>query len=201
VNAVVSGIDFPGSGSRPLPRSSTLTTEDQSLLSEIALGNEAALAQLYDAHSRLVYSVALRVLKDPFEAEDVMQDVFLTIWKRPETFFASRGSLAGWLAVVSRNRAIDILRKRRHTDCIDQVPLCAPDDVAGEVERRVMTEHAKVYISKLPEAQREALEMWFLQGLTHAQIAASLSAPLGTIKTRIRSALRYLGSNLQAWPA
>jgi RNA polymerase sigma-70 factor (ECF subfamily) len=174
--------------------SDTLASADAFALSQARCGDEAAMARLYDAYSRIVYSVALRVLKDPGAAEDVLQDVFLKIWRNPISFLAAKGSLGGWLAIISRNRAIDVLRKRRS---IDDVELWASNDVAGEVERGVMIERAKNCICKLPNVQREALEMAFFGGLTHAEISEQLGTPLGTIKTRIRSALQTLGNSLR----
>lgn len=169
-------------------------SSDSLLLELIQEGDESAMGRLYDTHSRIVYSVGLRVLRDPAAAEDVLQDVFLRIWREPTSFIAARGSLGAWLSIIARNRAIDVLRKRRPADPIDDIPLRAPGDLASDVERSLMMEQIRPLIAKLPEAQREALELAFFRGWTHAEIARTTQIPLGTIKTRIRSALKSLGS-------
>ena len=97
------------------------TTQDAQLLDRVRRGDDQAMAALYDKYSRLVYSVALRVLRDPASSEDVLQDVFLGIWRRPQSFVSARGSLGGWLAVVARNRSIDMLRRKRPSEQIEEV--------------------------------------------------------------------------------
>lgn len=168
------------------------------LLSKVQLGDESAMATLYDSHSRIVYSVALRVLHDVAAAEDVLQEVFLRIWRTPASFVTARGSLAGWLAVIARNRAIDVLRKRHPMDSVDDVPLQALDNIYQNVEHSILIERAKAFMSTMPKVQSDALEMAFFRGLTHAEIAELTELPLGTIKTRIRSALQALGTALRA---
>ena len=86
--------------------------DDATLLALVERGDEYAMAALFDRYSKIVYSVALRVLRDPASAEDVLQEVFMQIWRSPERFVESRGSLGGWLAVVTRNRSIDLLRRK-----------------------------------------------------------------------------------------
>src|SRR5215467_8098892 len=90
--------------------------DDAALLTQVQKGEESAMASLYDRYSKIVYSVALRVLRDPASAEDVLQEIFMQIWRNPVGFIASRGSLGGWLAVVARNRSIDALRRKRPTE-------------------------------------------------------------------------------------
>lgn len=170
----------------------TILDPDAALIALVKRGDEGAILRLYDAHSRMVYSVALRVLRDPDAAEDVLQDVFLHLWRTPATFVAGRGSLGAWLAVIARNRAIDVLRKRRLTDSVDDLPLKAPGDLCHEVERSLLVARIKALIGRLPLVQQEVLELAYFRGWTHAEIAESTSIPLGTIKTRIRSALRAL---------
>jgi len=93
------------------------------------------MAVLFDRYSRVVYSVALRVLRDAAAAEDILQDIFMQIWRKPESFIATRGSMGGWLAVVTRNRAIDALRRRRPTEMVEEMNLAAPGNLAEEAER------------------------------------------------------------------
>lgn len=172
--------------------------DDIVLLSRIHRGDEAAMATLYDRYSRIVYSVALRVLRDAAAAEDVLQEIFMQVWRSPESFQSARGSLAGWLAVVARNRAIDTLRRKRPTEQVEDVVLAGPVNLADESERSLLVERARSVISKLPMEQRKTLEMAFFDGLTHAEIADMTGDPLGTVKTRIRSAVLALRKAFQA---
>jgi RNA polymerase sigma-70 factor (ECF subfamily) len=172
--------------------------DDASLLSQVQGGNEQAMAALFDRYSKVVYSVALRVLRDPSAAEDVLQEIFMQIWRTPNSFIATRGSLGGWLAVVSRNRSIDALRRKRPTEQVDDLGLASPYNLANEAERNFMMEKARGVIVLLPPEQRKTLEMAFFDGLTHSEIAEMTGDPLGTVKTRIRSALTTLRKAFQA---
>jgi RNA polymerase sigma-70 factor, ECF subfamily len=171
--------------------------DDSSLLAQVQSGAEHAMASLYDRYHRLVYSVALRVLRDPPAAEDVLQEVFMQIWRNPDSFVSARGSLGGWLAVVARNRSIDTLRRKRPTTNVDDVPLASPGNLADEAERNSLMELARATIHKLPKEQRKTLEMAFFDGLTHSEIAEMTGDPLGTVKTRIRSGLLTLRKAFQ----
>ena len=156
------------------------------------------MASIFDRYSKVVYSVALRVLRDPSAAEDVLQEIFMQIWRNPDGFVATRGSLGGWLAVVSRNRSIDALRRRRPADNIDEMPLASSYNLASEAETHSMMEKARLVIHQLPPEQRKTIEMAFFDGLTHSEIAEMTGDPLGTVKTRIRSALITLRKAFQA---
>ena len=166
--------------------------DDSALLSLVQRGDEFAMASLFDRYSRVVYSVALRVLRDPASAEDVLQEVFMQIWRNPDGFVATRGSLGGWLAVVARNRSIDALRRKRPTEQVDDMALASNYNLADEAERNSLMEKARGVIQLLPVEQRKTLEMAFFDGLTHSEIAEMTGDPLGTVKTRIRSALTSL---------
>ena len=183
-------------GVQGMPGASTL--DDASLLALVQRGDEEAMASIFDRYSKVVYSVALRVLRDPASAEDVLQEIFMQIWRNPERFVATRGSLGGWLAVVSRNRSIDQLRRRKPTDSVEDVVLASSYNLADEAERNGMMEKARVVIQQLPKEQRKTLEMAFFDGLTHSEIAEMTGDPLGTVKTRIRSALLVLRKAFQA---
>lgn len=165
---------------------------DFALVSAIRSGDENAMARLYDKYSSIVYSVALRVLGDSAAAEDVLQDVFIQLWRNPGVFDSTRGNLPAWLSVISRNRAIDNLRKRRPETDIEDVILSVRPDLAGDAERSRAMQKVRGTLSEMPEAQRAALEMAYFEGLTHTEIAAKTGEPLGTIKTRIRSGLLTL---------
>lgn len=171
---------------------------DRALVERIKRGDEQAMAGLFDRYSRVVYSVALRVLRDAASAEDVLQEVFLGIWRHPESFVAARGSLGGWLAVVARNRSIDALRRKRPSEQVEEVYLASPFNLAEEAERNRLMERARTVIFRLPPEQRKTLEMAFFDGLTHTEIAEMTGEPLGTVKTRIRSALITLRKELEA---
>jgi RNA polymerase sigma-70 factor (ECF subfamily) len=166
--------------------------DDATLLMLVQRGDDSAMASLFDRYSKIVYSVALRVLRDPASAEDVLQEIFMQIWRNPDSFVATRGSLGGWLAVVSRNRSIDALRRKRPTDSVDEMELASNYNLADEAERNSMMEKARGVIYQLPMEQRKTLEMAFFDGLTHTEIAEMTGDPLGTVKTRIRSALTTL---------
>jgi RNA polymerase sigma-70 factor (ECF subfamily) len=161
-------------------------------LSAVRSGDESAAAQLYDRYSSVVYAVALRVLADTGAAEDVLQDVFMQLWRSPGNFDANRGTLGPWLAVIARNRAIDLLRKRHPESDIDDVVVSIEPDIVGDADRARTMEKVRGAMGIMPPPQRSALEMAYFEGLTHSEIAAKTGEPLGTIKTRIRSGLLAL---------
>src|SRR3984885_12743804 len=142
--------------------------EDAALLMLVQRGDEYAMATLFDRYSKIVYSVALRVLRDPASAEDVLQEIFMQIWRNPDSFVATRGSLGGWLAVGSRNRSIDALRRKRPTEQVDDMALASNYNLADEAERNIMIDKARGVIHLLPFEQRKTLEMAFFDGLTHS---------------------------------
>jgi len=168
---------------------SNMVSPDAMLVSAIRSGNENAMEQLYERYSPIVYSVALRVLGDTAAAEDVLQEVFMQLWRSPDVFDASRGSLPGWLAVITRNRAIDSLRKRRPETDISEVVVSIEPDLASKADWSRALEKIRSALGGMALAQRSALEMAFFEGLTHTEIAEKTGEPLGTIKTRIRAGL------------
>lgn len=163
--------------------------DDLGLLSEIQAGSQDAMAAFFDRYSRMVYSVALRVLKDSGEAEDVMQEIFVQVWQKPGAFVSGRGSLGGWLVVMARNRAIDKLRRRKPSDPVELFALPSSTNLAQESERHFLMEKIQAAMANLPEEQRAAVELAFFDGLSHSEIAEKTGDPLGTVKTRIRLAL------------
>jgi RNA polymerase sigma-70 factor, ECF subfamily len=171
---------------------------DTALVSAIRAGDQNAMAALYDRYSPVVYSVALRVLGDTGAAEDVQQDVFMQLWRNPGAFDASRGNLGAWLAVITRNRAIDTLRKRRPQDDLEDVVLSVVPDLAADADRSRIATKIRELLGAMPPAQRSALEMAYYEGLTHTEIASKTGEPLGTIKTRIRAGLIALRKALEA---
>lgn len=172
---------------------------DASLLTRIAQHDAQALDVLYARHARQVYSLALAMLGDQAWAADLTQEVFLLVW-RSAGAYRPTGSARSWLLRLTRNRAIDELRRaRRHaqhnTPLSDQVleTFSVPPDAIDPVARRVVHDA----VAALPAAQREALLLAFFHGLSHQEIAARLQTPLGTIKARIRRALQTLRQRLQ----
>lgn len=170
---------------------------DLSAVTAVKSGDQRAMAELYDRYSSIVYAVALRVLGDTMAAEDVLQEVFLQLWRNPSAFDAARGSLAAWLAVIARNRAIDSLRKRKPVMDIEDVILSVTPDLANEADRSRAAEKVRGILGAMPSAQRSALEMAYFQGLSHSEIASKTGEPLGTIKTRIRAGLTTLRKAFQ----
>jgi RNA polymerase sigma-70 factor (ECF subfamily) len=175
----------PSADRNPIP-------SDLALVAAIRSGDQGAMAALYDRYSSIVYSVALRVLQDAAAAEDVLQDIFMQLWRNPGAFDASRGNMAAWLAVISRHRAIDALRRRKAEDDFEDVVLSVEPDLASDADRsRAMAKVREAFETMSPP-QRSALEMAYFEGLTHAEIATKTGEPLGTIKTRIRTGLLSL---------
>jgi RNA polymerase sigma-70 factor (ECF subfamily) len=194
-DTICSRLSWPssaGSESRGIGLASTqqeLSISDAEIIARIYSGDEDAMALLYDRYSNVVYAVALRVLSDGSAAEDILQDVFMQLWRNPQAFNASRGSLATWLAVIARNRAIDQLRKRRpEVEAAETVISVAPE-LESTAERKLAIEKVRAVLAGMSAEQRAALEMAFFEGLTHVEIAGKTGQPLGTVKTRIRSGL------------
>jgi len=160
-------------------------------------GDQSALAALYDRYSSVVYAVALRVLGDTGAAEDVLQEVFLQLWRNPGAFDAARGSLGSWLAVITRNRAIDLLRRRRPETDIEDVIVSVAPDLAAEADRSRAAAKVRDVMAAMAKPQRTALEMAYFEGMSHSEIANKTGEPLGTIKTRIRAGLITLRKAFQ----
>jgi RNA polymerase sigma-70 factor, ECF subfamily len=163
--------------------------DDAALIARLRARDESAMSDLYDRYSAVVYGVALRVLRDTTAAEDVLQEVFLQLWRKPQAFDPDRGRLAPWLAVIARNRAIDLLRKRPLEGDIEELPISTGVNLEDAAAQRLAIGKVRAVVAGLPAEQRKTLEMAFFEGMTHSEIAAKTGEPLGTIKTRIRSAL------------
>jgi RNA polymerase sigma-70 factor (ECF subfamily) len=165
---------------------------DLATVTAMKSGDQSAIAELYDRYSSIVYAVALRVLGDTMAAEDVLQEVFLQLWRNPGAFDAARGNLATWLAVIARNRAIDTLRRRKPESDIEDVIVSVAPDLAANADRTRAAEKVRGVLQEMAPAQRAALEMAYFEGLSHSEIASKTGEPLGTIKTRIRAGLMAL---------
>lgn len=185
-------------GSPPTDPGRFSAAQDELLLERVRARDHHAMTDLFDRYSRMVYSVALRVLKDPGQAEDVMQDVFFNLWENSKSFTSGRGSLGAWLMVVARNRSIDALRRRKPSDSVDDVVLPAKTNLAAEAERNTIMEKVRAVMNGLPQDQQKSLQLAFFEGLSHSEIAARTGDPLGTVKTRIRTALISVRKAIEA---
>lgn len=199
--------DYDPSMTDAAPQQSTgdRQPDDSELVRRMARRDKAACAELYDRFSRPLYSVALRILNDAAEAEDIVQDVFVSLWERAASFEAGRGSAFAWAVALTRNRAIDRLRmRRRRSDLLaDSFAADIPGgqsmpetDTAGNLAFKEESVAVRAALSTLPSEQVRALELAFFSGLTQQEIAARLSEPLGTVKARIRRGLLKLRDTL-----
>jgi RNA polymerase sigma-70 factor (ECF subfamily) len=161
------------------------TPDPAALAARLVAGDPRALAELYDAFSPVVHGLVLRIVRDRSECEDVVQEVFVQAWRQAARYDPRRGSLAGWICTIARTRALDRLRRRaaRREEPAEKAPggtdVPRPDDGLD----------VRGALATLPVAQRVPLELAYYEGLTHTEIAARLGEPLGTVKTRIRTAL------------
>lgn len=172
--------------------------EDQALLRRIAGRDEGALASLYDRYASTAHALALRVLGDAGEAEDVLQRVILRVWQEAATYDPARGSLSAWLLSSVRNASIDRLRRREaHRRAAREAGARAGGPAAGPPVLR--EDHRRVVraVEELPPDQREAIELAYFEGLSQSQIAERLGQPLGTVKTRMRLGMIKLRQALQ----
>jgi RNA polymerase sigma-70 factor, ECF subfamily len=172
---------------------------DIALLNRVVARDQSALGELYDRHSRLLFGLIVRILKDRGEAEEVLQDVFVQAWARAETFNIQLGSPAGWLIAIARNRAIDRLRANAvRVRAVDAVsigpPVETPEARASLSEQQRDIQRA---LDMLPSEQRELIEQAYFKGSTQSELAAQFNLPLGTVKTRIRTGLLALRASLQ----
>jgi RNA polymerase sigma-70 factor, ECF subfamily len=175
------------------------TGADIGLIERIAARDAGAVGELYDRHSRLLFSLVLRIVRDRSEAEEVLQEVFITIWTRAATYNATLGSPAGWLVGIARNRAIDRLRANaRRPQTVEMAPWQPdagddPETRTAFCERRDAVARA---LDVLPRDQRELIEQAYFLGLTQSELSKRHQLPLGTVKTRIRSAMTLLRQQL-----
>lgn len=172
---------------------------DVTLVDRIAARDAGAVGELYDRHSRLLYGLILRILRDRSEAEEVLQEVFVLVWNRVSTYSATLGSPVGWLVGIARNRAIDRLRanavRLRAVEAarFEFQPNDDPETSAslGEQQRAIMRA-----LDAIPREQRELIEEAYYLGFTHSELAERHKLPLGTVKTRIRTGLLTLRQQL-----
>ncbi len=170
--------------------------EDAALLARIVARDEAAVEALYARYSGPLYSLAYRVTGAERFAQDVVQETFVAAWRDAARFDPARGAVGPWLFSLARHKAIDLVRReqnvRKRTAEVDLEFEQAEDDVDNEAWMRIRRDRVRDAIAELTPVQREALELAFFRGLTHVEVSEQLGIPLGTAKTRIRSALLRL---------
>jgi RNA polymerase sigma-70 factor, ECF subfamily len=171
---------------------------DRAALQRMARGEADAIAELYDRHARLLFSLALRIVRLQPDAEDVLQEVFAQVWRQAPRYDAGRGTVIGWLVTLTRSRALDRLRRGRARPQAADDDAAAQDlpDTAPPIDLALVSAQqagaVRAALDALPENQRVPLELAYYEGLSQSEIAAKLGAPLGTIKTRMRQALLRL---------
>ncbi len=171
---------------------------DSALIERTMAGDESALSVIYDRYSAVLFGMLIRILQDRGAAEEVLQDLFLQLWRSAPQFDASRGSLPAWLMVIGRNRAISRLRGRRDREVLEEEDgsyantFASPQNIEDEAARSELARSLTVALAKLPAEQRQALELAYFEGMTQTEIAARTGCPLGTVKTRVRTAMQSL---------
>ena len=173
--------------------------DDVALMRRMVEADETALGALYDRWVRSLYSLVLHLLKDPDEAEDVVEETFWQAWRKAGSYEPSRGAVSTWLLTIGRRKALDRLRarKRSREDLIgtdrsfDDLPSSEPDP-SIDVEGAELRENVRLALNTLPSEQREVLELGYFNGLSQSEIADVTGQPLGTVKTRMRLAMQKL---------
>lgn len=176
-----------------------LRATDAALIERIVAQDETALALLYDRYANMLLSVLSRILRDTQAAEEILQDIFYQLWRKAAQFDASRGSLPGWLLVIARNRAISRLRRHNPAEGEEweESAAASPFHLETALSQQQMLGRVRGALENLPMEQRVAVELAYFEGLTHTEIAERTGDPLGTVKTRLRSAIETLKRNLQ----
>ena len=177
---------------------------EAALLEEIARGSEEGLSRLYDRYSRLLYSLVLTILKEPRDAEEVLQEVFLQVWKLAGRYDSRRGSVYKWLVTLARSRAIDRTRSRNFARRRAMETTLDPDSKiespqTSQLDAVLMLERAKVVravLAKISPEQRQVMHLAYFLGYTQSEIAQKFEIPLGTVKSRMRQGLITLHSLL-----
>ena len=184
---------------------STTELSDEALLNEIAGGAVWAMDSLYERYSRMLYSVAYRMVADHHIAEDLLQDAFLAVWRRSTSYSPQTGAARSWLISILHHRAIDHLRRMRRRSGIVEAPLeeleldetAAFPDVWDEAWRSIKSSQVRAALMKISTEQRLVIELAYFQGWTHAEIAEGTEIPLGTVKARMRLGLNHLKRELK----
>ncbi|WP_424768241.1 RNA polymerase sigma factor [Paenibacillus sp. sgz302251] len=177
--------------------------EEQHLLRSISNGDAAALTRLYDRYEKTVYAFAYRFVGDAMLAEEIVQELFMRIWNHASRYDAAHGKVSTWMFAITRNIAIDQLRKRQNRTAIqtmDEAPLETLVDADGtpeeQYDKKWVGEKVKDAIQQLNDDQRQVLDLIYYQGYTHQEVSENKGIPLGTVKSRIRLAMKHLKDRL-----
>jgi RNA polymerase sigma-70 factor (ECF subfamily) len=179
-------------------------SSDAALVQLLLRRDMRAFEQLYDRHSRIVYGLVLRILHQASTAEEVVQDIFLQLWRNASRYESGRGPFVPWLLTLARNRALDHLRlkserQRRREDQTDELPQIAhAPQYEKELDEKRRAEVVRSLMGSLSAQQKKAIELAYFEGLSHSEIAETLNEPLGTVKSWIRNGLLRLKEGLQA---
>jgi RNA polymerase sigma factor (sigma-70 family) len=167
---------------------------DEALVALVARADEDALAELYDRFGRVAYGLALRIVRDPALAEDAVQEGFLAVWRSATRFVAERAKASTWILTLIHRRAVDLVRKEqpRRSEPLETAPRESADDTEDQAWLRLRRAKVQEAMKRLPDKQREALELAYYGGFTQSELADRLGEPLGTIKSRMFSGLASL---------
>jgi RNA polymerase sigma-70 factor, ECF subfamily len=185
------------------PSESSQVSPDAALVQRLLQRDVSAFEELYERHSRVVYGLVVRIVQQASTAEEVVQDIFLQLWRNASQYDISRGPFRPWLLTLARNRALDHLRlkserQRRREDQTEELPavISAPD-FEGSLDEKRRATRVRELIAALQPQQKRAIELAYFEGLSHSEIAAKLQEPLGTVKSWIRNGLLKLKEGLQ----
>jgi len=205
-----SRITRPSTITMAIPSMSPANESDRRLLERMARGDEQALAALYDRFGAALYGVAFRISGERADADEIVLDAFQQAWREATRFREERGSVAAWLTMICRSRALDLVRSRVRRDrAVTRAESATPDTVpamgrgpaptSGVTEAAEQSEIVAAAMQQLAPPQRQAIELAFFEGLSHSEIAERLSEPLGTIKTRVRLGMGKLRDALRSY--
>lgn len=186
-----------------LPKQNGEAALDASLVQQLLQRDMRAFEQIYDRHSRLVYGLVYRIVQQAGTAEEVVQDVFLQLWRNAARYDASRGPFLPWLLTMARHRALDTLRlkserQRRREDQTEELPgVCAAPQFEKQLDEKRRAVQVRELMTSLQPQQKRAIELAYFEGLSHTEIAATLKEPLGTVKSWIRNGLMRLREGLR----
>lgn len=186
------------------PSESSQVSPDAALVQRLLQRDVSAFEELYERHSRMVYGLVLRIVQQASTAEEVVQDIFLQLWRNASQYDVSRGPFLPWLLTLARNRALDQLRlkserqRRREEQTEELPPVVTAPDFEGSLDEKRRATRVRELIASLQPQQKRAIELAYFEGLSHSEIAAKLQEPLGTVKSWIRNGLLKLKEGLQA---
>jgi len=187
-----------------IPTAHREVSPDATLVNRLLQKDVSAFEQLYDRHSRPIYSLVLRILQQTGTSEEVVQDVFLHLWRNAAQYDVSRGPFVPWLFTLARNRALDTLRlkserqRRREDQTKELPPIVSVPQYEQQFDEKRRAEKVRTLMASLRPQQKKAIELAYFEGMSHSEIAAALQEPLGTVKSWIRNGLMRLKEELQA---